>query len=399
MSLKQFFIALLLCLVVVGLPVHSVRAEVPKGEQATVGELVESAPSTLTIFHSVTCPHCRAELAFLASIEGKYPALRIERYEVEDAKNIPLMRDFAKRYGAERELGNVPLTFVGDQYFVGYGSDAVDGRKIEEAIRVSLGLEDEKVGGERRTFTLPFVGTIDPTKHSLAFLAVMLGALDGFNVCSLGALVLIIGLALKLQRRRAIILFGGVFILTTALVYGALIVLWYQIFAVFTEYMTLLKVGVALLSLGGGAYFLKEYLRMRKMGAVCEMQESPLINRLMERTGTAFENKARLLEVLGAVLVFAAVLAIVEFPCSAAVPVVFAGMLVDAGLSTFAYLAHIGLFILFYMLDEIIIFAIAAYKLKLWMMNGSFTKSAALAEALILFGIGLWYLGTIVGVL
>jgi hypothetical protein len=182
-------------------------------------------------------------------------------------------------------------------------------------------------------------------------------------------------------------------------VYGGLIILWYKIFAVFSAYLTFMKAGVALLSLGGGWYFLKEYLRMRAQGAVCEMQESPLVNRLMAHTGKAFEDKATMVSVLGAVLVFAAVLAIVEFPCSAAVPVVFAGVLADAGLSTFSYLAHIGIFISFYMLDEIIVFAVAASKLKLWMMNGSFTKSAALAEALILLGIGFWYLTTLLGVL
>jgi hypothetical protein len=163
--------------------------------------------------------------------------------------------------------------------------------------------------------------------------------------------------------------------------------------------MTLLKSGVAVLSLGGGIYFLKEYFRMRNAGAICEMQESPFINRLMERTGHAFEHNTTLVGVLGAVLMFAAVLAVIEFPCSAAVPVVFAGVLADAGLSTFSYLAHIALFVLFYRLDELIIFAVAAYKLKLWMMSGSFTKRAALAEALILLGIGAWYLSTLLGII
>ena len=87
-----------------------------------------------------------------------------------------------------------------------------------------------------------------------------------------------------------------------------------------------------------------------------------------------------------------------NFPCSAAVPVVFAGMLVEAGLSTTSYLAHIALFVLFYMLDELIIFGVAAYRLKLWMTSGAFTKWAVLAEALILILIGLWYLSTILGV-
>ena len=218
-------------------------------------------------------------------------------------------------------------------------------------------------------------------------------------MCSLGALVLIIGLSLKLQRRKSILLFGGTFIVTTALVYGALIVAWYHIFELFSHFIDYMKVLVALLAFGGGMYFLKEYFRMRKQGPQCEFQESTLINSFMERTGKAFENNTKLLGILGAVFLFAVVVAVVEFPCSAAVPVVFAGLLSDAGLGTVAYLSHIGLFVLFYLLDEIVIFGIAAYRLKLWMTNGAFTKHAVLGEALILMAIGLFYIGTMFGIL
>jgi hypothetical protein len=228
-------------------------------------------------------------------------------------------------------------------------------------------------------------------------LAILLGFLDGFNVCSLGALMLIIGLTLKLQRRKTIIILGGTFILTTAIVYGGLIVLWFKLFEQFSRYIDFIKIFITLLALGGGVYFLKEYLRMQKQGALCELQESTFINNLMHKTGKAFEDNTRILALIGTVLTFSAVLAIVEFPCSAATPLIFAGILADAGLSTVSYLLHISLFILFYMLDEIIVFAIAAYRLKLWMTSGTFTKHAVLAEALILILIGIIYLNTVLG--
>jgi hypothetical protein len=241
-------------------------------------------------------------------------------------------------------------------------------------------------------FDVPFFGRIYQSDFSLPILAVLLGFLDGFNVCSLGALMLIIGMTLKLQRRKTIILLGGTFILTTALVYGGLIVLWYKIFEQLTQYLDYVKLFITVFAFGGGLYFLKEYFRMRKQGAVCELQESKLINRLMEKTGKALQDNTKLLGLIGIVLLFAAVVAIVEFPCSAATPLIFAGILADSGLSTLAYLTHIGLFIIFYMLDEILIFAIAAYRLKLWMTSGTFTKYAVLAEALILIIIGGIYL-------
>ncbi|KKS30365.1 MAG: hypothetical protein UV60_C0009G0021 [Parcubacteria group bacterium GW2011_GWA2_43_11] len=361
-------------------------------------ELVEKDATTLYFFHSVTCPHCREEQKFLDILEKKYPELTILRYEVSDPTYTPLMRQLAAEHDAERYLGNVPLTFVGEQYFVGYDNERTTGVEIERAVRAAMGIEGTE-SGQPTSFPVPFFGSISQEVFSLPVLAILLGFLDGFNVCSLGALVLIIGLSLKLQRRKSILLFGGTFIVTTALVYGALIVAWYHIFELFSGLINFMKVAVALIAFGGGIYFFKEYFRMRKQGPQCEFQESKLINTLMQRTGNAFENNTKLLGILGMVLLFAVVVAVVEFPCSAAVPVVFAGMLADAGLSTVAYLAHIALFVLFYMLDEIVIFGIAAYRLKLWMMSGAFTKHAVLAEALILMTIGLFYLGTMFGIL
>jgi len=362
----------------------------------------------LYYFYSPTCPHCRDQAAFLDSLELDYPMLEVRRYDVATTKeHHALMRELAAEYEYERYLGGVPLTFVGPAAFSGFDSDETTGRDIEYAVRETLGMHEGastdatlREGGARpstSTFDVPFLGTLDPSEYSFAVLAILLGFLDGFNVCSLGALVLIIGLTLKLQRRRAIVLFGGTYILTTALIYGALIVLWYKIFQAFTDYMTTLTLGIALISIGAGLYFLKEYLRMLSRGAVCELSESTLIQRMTERTGRAFEDATKLVTVLGTVLAFAAVITIVEFPCSAGVPVVFAAMLADAGMSTLGYLGHIGLFVLFYMLDELVIFGIAAYKLRIWMTSGTFTKWAVLGEALILLGIGTYYLGTIVG--
>lgn len=382
--------------------------ESEKVEQVVPDDVQYHEP-VMQIFHSKTCPHCRNLLAFIdKKIAPKYPTLKIRLYEMSDDAHRPLLTELAEQYEATKYLGVVPFVFVGTKYFVGFDSDLVTGKAIEDAIIELLG-EDAIVSASEEnppseTYTpgqkisLPFVGEIDPMRYSLPVLAILLGFLDGFNVCSLGALVLIIGLTLKLQRRRAIILFGGTFLLVTALVYGILIFLWYKLFATIGGYLDIMTTLIALLSLGGGLYFLKEYFRMRKQGAVCEFHESRIIQKITERTGKAFENAGTLLTILGAVTLFAFVVAVVEFPCSAAVPMIFASMLADLGFSQMGSLPYIALYILFYLFDEIVIFGIAAYKLKVWMTSGTFTKWAVLAEAFILIGIALYYLGTLAGV-
>jgi len=95
---------------------------------------------------------------------------------------------------------------------------------------------------------------------------------------------------------------------------------------------------------------------------------------------------------LGSVFLFAAIITIVEFPCSAAVPVVFAGILSQSQLSTFYYLLYIALFILFYMLDEIIVFLVAFFTMKIWLTSNKLIARTALIEAIILFLLGFYYL-------
>jgi hypothetical protein len=105
-----------------------------------------------------------------------------------------------------------------------------------------------------------------------------------------------------------------------------------------------------------------------------------------------FENPKSIWALITGVLLFAAAITIIEFPCSAAIPVVFAGILSNAELSGFTYLLYIALFILFYMLDELIVFAIAVYKMHLWLTSPKFTTWITFIEAVILTGLGLYYL-------
>ncbi len=375
-----------------------VTSEIDSAEEtASVEEYVYDGPaideSALNLFFSPTCPHCHKEREFLKKMAVKYPELTINEYDVANKESIVMIFELARRHNMDESmLGGVPLTFIGDKYFLGYGTDETSGKAIEDAIITFLGGQVAEPEREGESFTLPFLGKIYAQDFSLGALSVLLGFLDGFNICSLGALILIIGLTLKLQNRKAIIFLGGTFIVTTAVVYGALIVLWAKLFAVLGAYVDYVKIFIALLALGGGLYFLKEYFRMVKQGAMCEMQESKLINSMMERTGRAFEDNTKLLSLIGSVFLFAAVIAIVEFPCSAATPLVFAGIVSHAGIGWALQFVYISVFVLFYMLDEIVVFAIAAYRLKLWMTSGTFTKYAVLTEAVVLILIAAVYI-------
>jgi len=352
-------------------------------------------------FFSETCPHCHAEAIFLDDLQEEYGAqLDINRYSVNEKGTYEKFQEIAVSYNAEETWGVVPITFVGDRYFIGFtNSQGPIAQGIVQEIENMLvdansasTHSEEGPTEQSKTISVPFIGEIDPSQHSLSTLAIILGALDGFNVCSLGALILILGLTLQLKSRRKIMTYGGIFLLTTALIYGLLITFWYKLFAWIGGQLGVLNLIIGLIGIGGGIYFLKEFLRLRKVGMICETTGASFVDKVTKRAEEAFQNPRQVVTLALAIAAFAAVIAIVEFPCSAAIPVVFAGILAEQGITGIGYLLLMGLFLLFYLIDEILIFAIAAWQMRLVFTSPNLTIWATFLETLLLLTLGTYYL-------
>lgn len=347
----------------------------------------------INFFYSENCLHCAAEQKLLDEIEEKYPEVKINRYDAAKPENQELLIELCKKCDAEKYIGLVPLTFVGEDFFLGFDSPAGIGKQIEDSIQRQIKQIEKPETSNQGKIHLPIVGEIDTSKHSLPVLAVLLGTLDGFNLCSLGALVLILGLVLALRSRRKILIFGGIFILTTAVVYASLIILWYKVFYVFASYLKTMEVLIGFLAMGGGVYFLRQFIKFKKQGPTCKPEAGGgIATKFSPKIQDSFRKPGNILAIAGIILLFAAIVAIVEFPCSAVVPVVFAGILAKSQLPTFLYLFYIALFVLFYMLDEILVFLIAVFKMTVWLASPKFVTWATLIEGIILFLLGFYYL-------
>lgn len=362
----------------------------------TVGDIhaQEVKPElNLDFFYSETCPHCIAENAFLDKIQTKYENFKINRFSVSEEKNISLMYKTLQGANKLEYFGVVPLTFVGKDFFAGFDSEDKMGLEIEKSIQNQLQIQNVGVKEQsEENLKLPILGKINVQSYSLPALAVVLGSLDGVNVCSLGALVLILGLVLKLRSRKKIFLFGGTYLVITAVVYGLLIILWNKLFIFLGEYLKVMELIIGGVGLIGGAYFIKEFLRIRKQGLVCESSNSKTISSASQKIKNIFEKENNFFTILFGVIIFSGLVTIIEFPCSAVVPVSFAGILAERGISSFETLIYIGIFILFYLLDEIIVFSIAVYKMDIWLTSPKFTKWASLVEGIILIALGLYYI-------
>jgi threonine/homoserine/homoserine lactone efflux protein len=69
--------------------------------------------------------------------------------------------------------------------------------------------------------------------------------------------------------------------------------------------------------------------------------------------------------------------------------------LAGSGIGTAAQFGLIGLFVLFYLLDELVVFGIAVSRMRLWLASPRVAVWAVLVEGLLLTGLGVWYLAAI----
>lgn len=366
-------------------------------QQISTSEIECGESADIHFFFSEICTVCAKTNIFLGNLEEEYPELRISKCNVSERESVDKLFEFYAEYNVSREeYGTVPVLFIKDKYFIGFGESYAN--ELEEYAELlsaptstitAIVPEDST----EKMVTIPILGEVDAQQYSIPVLAIVLGFFDGFNVCSLGALVMILGLILVLKNRKRILLFGAVFIVTTGLIYGLLIVLWYNLFVILAPYLKIMEVLIGILGIAGGIYFLKDFIKFKKQGPTCELETGQsLMAKFSSKIQRTLEGRVSIIAVILSILLFAAVITVVEFPCSAAVPLFFAGTLAEAGMPTWQYLSYIALFIVFYMLDEIVIFLIAVFTMTIKLASKKFVIWITLIEAIVLFLLGIYYL-------
>ena len=338
----------------------------------------------LHFFDDPLCPVCADQKKFMEEIKGDYPDLEIKYYPINDTESLHELAE-------ERGIGDyrimAPTTIIGDEI--------LQFNQFEEAEEQALiaAIEGSEYESET-TFRVPWLGiSLEHESWSLGLLAAVLGSIDGFNVCSLGALILILSIVLALDSRRKIFLYGGLFILTTVMVYGILVFAWGQALDAMVGHLGLLRLIVGLGALAGSVYFFREFWRFYRFGPTCESSSSKWAQKSTNRLLEAFNKEsATPLFIAGSIMLFAAVITIIELPCSIGVPLAFSGILVEQGVSTASYIGHIGIYLLFYMLIEIIVFIGAVFTKEIWFAGSKMITWVTFLAAVILLGLAAYYL-------
>lgn len=347
-----------------------------------------SSELELNFFWKTGCPYCEQEKIFLEELQEDYPELKINNYSVEVTENRVLLKQFFDDYQVPSSyFGLVPMTFVGEEWYRGFDEEI--GQEIRNYIETG---NQSSTNQTDNSINLPIIGKIDLEKYSLIGLSVVLGFVDGFNVCSLGALIFVLGIVLGLGSRKKILVVGSFFVLTVSFIYWLLMLVWYKTFTFLGSYLPYMNVAVGLISIGGGIYYLIQFFKFKKHGPACEASKGTIITKFREGIKDMIKNPKSAIMMVLAIVAFAAIVTIMEFPCSAAIPAAYTAALSTRNLSTLAYLFYTLIYIIFYMLDEIIVFLVAAISSKIWLSSPRFIVASTFIGALVLLLLGGYYI-------
>lgn len=118
---------------------------------------------TMHYFHLTTCPHCQRFDEYLPELEGKYPNLKVEKYEMTQSSSAQTYRRMANEtQGLDpNQFPGTPLIIIGEEFNVGFGTPESTGPIIESLIQT----EQEKINENWNESTM--TRTIDIRKEQL----------------------------------------------------------------------------------------------------------------------------------------------------------------------------------------------------------------------------------------
>jgi len=340
----------------------------------------------INFFYSDFCSHCAKMADFLNVLEDQYPDLIINRHSItSDKKASAILVSFYKEYEVpERNWGLVPVVFIGEEYSLGYNEEVK--AKIIECIN-GCSADDKNV----YNVNIPFLGVVDTSETSLVVLTVILGLLDGFNPCAMWVMLFLIALLINTKSRKRMLLIGGTFLFTSGLVYYLILNAWLKLFLA-VSYIGTVRMLIGGLAVGVGAWQVKSFFNYNP--GVCKVTSGE--GGVQEKIRGKIENKAKEITdasvsigMLIGVFFLALGVNMVEFFCSAGVPAIFTQVLSLNVASDFQYQFYILLYTFLFMLDDLIIFAVAFFTLKQFGFTEEYNHWATLIGGLFIFILGL----------
>lgn len=377
------------------------------------------------LFYGDGCPHCSALEEYLDEEYSNDKDVKVYKYEVwNDTANQELWKKVEEVTGEEAK--GVPYFIIGKEVMQGYSATDTWEKKIDKAIKtakktdyndnvgITLGVVEGKIIKEENSsksnydpdkkeadisdyynsnsnsdsstkLDIPLIGTVNLKDMSIPIIAILIGLVDGFNPCAMWILIFLITMLFDYPSRKKMWILGCTFLFTSAFIYFLFMISFLNV-AMFINSITILKLLVAIFALIFGGYNIYRYFKTKDVG--CDVVDKKKRKKIINRIKNILSNKSFVLA-MGGIILLAISVNLIELLCSLGLPVMFTEILAYNNITGVKNILYIILYIIFFLLDDLIIFFIAMKTLKITAISNKYSKYSHLIGGIIMIAIGL----------
>ena len=361
------------------------------------------------LFHQESCPHCQKEIEYLEELKEEYSNLDIVTYEIsKNEMNYNFYIKVANKINdnldkkQQLSIGSVPFTIIGTDFYVGFEVSQKDSIKksIDKFLKndivdvVSMIKNEEDISNiefntdPNSKLNIPLLGEINAKTVSLPLISIVIGLVDGFNPCAMWVLLFLIGMLFNMKDKKKMWTLGITFLVASALVYLLIMSAWLKV-AISFNASVWLRTLIAIIALIAGAINLKSYIKEKKRKTDgCEVVDENKRKKIFTSIKKITSQKKFILSVLG-IIALAVSVNLIELACSTGLPLIFTQILAFNDLSSFEYTTYMLLYILFFLIDDIVIFVVAMLTLNIKGISSKYGKYSHLIGGIIMILIGL----------
>lgn len=342
---------------------------------AAAAAAAEESPVDLYFFWSERCPHCLEARPVVLDLAANSPWLRLHDLEVyANADNRQRFVAMAAQVGERAEA--VPAFIFCGRMWTGFGPET--GKALAEA------LHQCRVGGAIGHAPGEDVAPSAAPQDSLWLTTIMLAGMDAFNPCAFFVLLFLLSLLIHTHDRRRMALIGGLFVMTSGVVYFVFMSAWLNLFLWLTELSWLTRIA-GLLALIIGILNLKDSWRP-DMGPTLSLSEERKAA-LGTRMGALLHSQNTTALVAGT-LTLAVTANSYEFLCTAGFPMVYTRLLTLRELPLAQHYAWLALYNLIYILPLTLILVVFIVTLGRRRLSGAEGQALKLLAGLMMLGLG-----------
>ncbi|MBN2086862.1 glutaredoxin [Candidatus Peregrinibacteria bacterium] len=366
----------------------------------------------IEVFEREDCGHCRDEKAFLNQLQKERGDLIVIFHDIGEV-------DHKEHFIELTELENMPkvtpITIIDGVILQGFDTDKTTGQRIRALVEDAKGktqytfqefiaaggsrsieetnatcdIEGELIGCAADAVdywvTVPLIGPVNVSKYSLPIISVILGFVDGFNPCAMWVLVLFLTILMEAGSRKRMFQMAGIFIFAEAVMYYLILNVWMTAWD-FVGMDAIVTPIVGIIAVGAGVFFLYKFY---KEDTACKVGSLESKRKTAEKIKQYATGPMTIVTMLG-ILMLAFSVNIIEFACSVGIPQTFTKVLDINYLSWSGKQFYNAIYILFYMIDDLIIFALALYSFdKIGLTTHKYTRASHLIGGTVMVILGL----------